>query len=296
MRNGRSTSRGLRAASLAGLIATLLWIPSSAPAQRGAGRAAELERVLVQLAERAAIYERTALRFACVESVRDSRYNSNGKITRQYSESHDYLMEYTERRGLQPYRALLTKDGQATRRRKVEPDYAVPEPYSWNLLFTAERQSKFQFALVDKQMIEPHLTWVIEFRPLLAFVDGTDIEQWEGKVWVDQDSLDIIQVEAIPGLQNETLEAQLQACREAFSFLGISTKKCPLTRKLKVEMGTEREGLRFPSRSFASVQRVSPRPDGNQSLKSSLAREFSEYVFFDTETLEQFERRRSETP
>ena len=296
MRNEKIPSRGLRAASIAALVAIALLSPSSAPAQSGAGRAAELERVLVQLAERAAIYEHTALRFACVEAVSDSRYNSKEKITRQYGESHDYLLEYTERRGLQPYRALLTKDGQATRRRKVEPDYAVPEPYSWNLLFTADRQSKFQFALVDKEMIDQYLTWVIEFRPLLAFVDGKDIEQWEGKVWVDQDSLDIIQVEAIPGLQDETLQAHLQACRESFSFLGMTTKKCPLTRRLQVEMGTVREGLRFPSRSFAAVRRVSPRPDGHQSLKSSLAQEYSDYVFFDTETLEQFEKRRSETP
>jgi len=47
---------------------------------------------------------------------------------------------------------------------------------------------------------------------------------------------------------------------------------------------------------FAAVRRVSPRPDGHQSLKSSLAQEYSDYVFFDTETLEQFEKRRSETP
>jgi len=283
-------SRRLPAAALAvGLLAS-----SPLPGQAVGPRSAELERILERLAERAAVYERTALRFACREEASLSEYDGDEVVRKQVSEYHDYLLEYSDRDGLVPYRALLARNAEPAERHQVKPEYGIPEPYGWNLLFTRERQGRFQFRLVDKDILHPHLVWVVEFQPLLSYIDGGQIDEWEGMAWVDQDTLDLLRLEAVPAHQDELLEARLAQYRQAFRFLGMAAKKRPRLRRLQVEFGHELEGLRFPSRSFASIRTVSG--DWTERLQSSVALTFSSYQFFGTDMREEFDKRRAPAP
>lgn len=281
---------GLRLAAAAILLAGLA-PPASA---QGGGRSAQLETILSRLAERAAIYERTALRFACEEEVSLADYDSGETVKRQSVEVHDYLLEYTEQKGLQPFRALLARNAEPVPRKEVRPDYAVPEPYGWNLLFTRERQGRFQFELADTAILSGSAAWVIAFKPLLAYTDGNTVEQWEGRAWVDQDTLDVLQIEAQPANQTETMEARLAEYRQSFRFLGLHGKSRPRLRQIQVEFGVVKDDLRFPSRSLASTRLVAS--DASARLDSSVVQRYRNYVFYDVESLEQMEKMRTGAP
>jgi len=279
----------------AGLVAVAMLCGISTPAgAQGGGRSIQLEALLTKLAGRAAIYESTALRFACEEQVDLVEYNAKETAKTQRVEVHDYLLAYSGEEGLQPYRALLSRDTRSVSRKEVRPDYAVPEPYGWNLLFTKERQARFQFELLEAELIEPSITWVIAFHPVLPYTDGNTIEQWGGRVWVDQDTLDVVQVEAEPANQAETMEARLAEYRQAFSFMGLKGKPRPRARHIQVEFGIEREGLRLPSRSLATTRLLAG--DGRDRLASSVVQRYRDYVFYGVEAQEQFDKLRAPTP
>jgi hypothetical protein len=282
---------GLRAGLVAAAI--LAGICSPAGAQSG-GRSTQLESLLARLAGRAAMYETTALRFACEEQVDLVEYNAKETAKTQRAEVHDYLLAYTEEGGLQPYRALLKRDAKSVSRKEVRPDYAVPEPYAWNLLFTLEHQARFQFELLEAEVIEPSITWVLAFHPVLPYTDGNTIEQWGGRVWVDQDTLDVVQVEAEPANQAETMEARLAEYRQSFSFLGLKGKPRPRARSIRVEFGVEREGIRLPSRSLATTRLLAG--DGRDRLASSVVQRYRDYVFYGVESQEQFDKLRVQNP
>ena len=269
------------------LITIALCATISVVAQsQGRGRRAQLDELLPRLAERAALYEQTALRFACEEEVTLTRFKKEGLIRKQDHVVHDYLLEYTKRRGLQPYRAILSRNGSPTRRHKVEPEYGTPDPYGWQLLFAASGKGRFEFELIDQEFLDPHDTWVIEFTALASYATGDRIEEWEGTVWIDQAALDILQVRARPSKEIDTLEARVAEHREAFRFMGLSTKKRPQAHFLEVEFDIQREGLRFPSRSLYSV-RLAVSAE-NMRDESSIVQRFRDYVFFDVESLDEF--------
>jgi hypothetical protein len=278
-----------------GLLAAALLLLAVSPQALAQGREAQLEELLVRLAERAEVYERTALRFSCREEARVTKYSGDETPKKIEVDDHDYLLENTEKGGLSPYRALLSRNGDETRRREVDPDYPVPEPYAWQLLFRRQRGEVFHFDLVGPEFDPPDLTWVIEFKTLLSYSDGRTIDQWDGVAWVDQDTLDILRVEATPANQAATLEAVAAEYRQSFRVLGMGTKKRPKERRLKVEFGIRREELRFPSRVFFSVRLLDSLAQ-NGKLKESVALAYDSYVFYGVDTQEEFEKLRGETP
>ncbi len=275
-------------------VAHFPWIPlalgialAHAPAlAQGGGRGAQLEDLLPRLAERAAIYKETALRFACVEEVTLTEFGKEETVKKQDSVVHDYLLENTRRGGLQPYRAILSRNDKETNRHQVKPEYGTPEPYAWQLMFVESGQGRFQFDLIDQEFVNPHDTWVIDFFALASYVTGERIEEWEGTVWVDQDTLDILRVKARPSKEQDTLEARLAEHRQAFRVLGMSTKKKPRARSLTVEFDLQREELRFPSRSLYAIHLVDE--VDVRRAKSSVVQRFRDYVFFDVESLDKF--------
>lgn len=274
------------------LLAVALCAAGSSPAgSQGRGRRAQLDDLLPRLAERAALYQETALRFACEETVTVSEFDKEETVRKQDTFVHDYLLEYTRGGGLQPYRAILSRNGEPERRHKVEPSYGTPEPYGWQLLFVAGGQGRFEFDLIDREFLNPHDTWVIDFTALASFTTGERIEEWEGTVWVDQATLDILKVRARPSKEADTLEAKLAEHREAFRFMGLSTKKRPRAHFLEVEFDVEREGLRFPSRSLYT-ERLVFEADQMRN-ESSVVQRFNDYVFFGVESLDKFKAMRA---
>lgn len=261
---------------------------------QGGGRGAQLEDLLPRLARRAAIYKETALRFACVEEVTLTEFGKEEAVKKQDTEVHDYLLENTRRGGLQPYRAILSRNDKKTNRHQVKPEYGTPEPYSWQLMFVESGQGRFQFDLIDQEFVNPHDTWVIDFIALASYVTGERIEEWEGTVWVDQDTLDILRVKAQPSKERDTLEARLAEYRQAFRVLGMSTKKKPRSRSLTVEFDLQREELRFPSRSLYAVHLVDEMDV--RRAKSSVVQRFRDYVFFDVESLDEFKAMQEPSP
>jgi len=261
---------------------------------QGGGRGAQLEELLPRLAKRAAIYKETALRFACVEEVTLSEFGKEESVKKEDSMVHDYLLENTRQGGLKPYRALLSQNDKETNRHQVKPEYGTPEPYAWQLLFVESGQGRFQFELIDQEFVNPHDTWVIDFIALASYASGARIEEWEGTVWVDQDTLDILRVKARPSKEEDTLEARLAEYRQAFRVMGISTKKKPRSRSLTVEFNIQREELRFPSRSLYSVHLVDE--VNVRRSESGVVQRFRDYVFFDVESLDKFKAMQEQSP
>jgi hypothetical protein len=266
--------------------ALLLLLPASEIAAQGEGRAGQLEELLPRLADRAEIYRLTALYFACEEEVTLTSYKSSEAIKSEDRTIYDYLLENTEKNGLQPYRAILSKNGNPKSRHEVKVELGLPEAYAWNFLFLAEGQGRFQFNLVDTEYLDPWDTWVIDFVAILPFSDGIDIAQWEGRVWVDQDTLDILRVEVEPSKEADRLKAQQDQFRQSFRFLGMGTKKKPRIHQLRVSFDIERESLRFPSRSIFTTQlALDP---SNRRLEKSTVQNYRRYVFYDVDALDRF--------
>lgn len=261
---------------------------------QGGARGAQLEELLPRLAKRAAIYNETALRFACVEDVTLTEFGKEESLKKEDSMVHDYLLETTRQGGLKPYRAILSRNDKETNRHQVKPEYGTPEPYAWQLMFVESGQGRFQFELLDQEYINPHDTWVINFIALASYVSGERIEEWEGTVWVDQDTLDILRVKARPSKEDDTLEARLAEHRQAFRVLGMSTKKKPRSRSLTVEFNLQREELRFPSRSLYSVHLVDE--VNVRRSESSVVQRFRDYVFFGVESLDKFKAMQEQSP
>jgi hypothetical protein len=270
--------------ALAAVMAFSATVPGIAAT--GDRRAGQLAELLPRLADRAEVYHLTALYFACEEEITKTKYNKSEEIKSEDRTTYDYLLENTEKNELQPYRAILSRNGKPRRRREKKEKLELPEPYAWNLLFLTEGQGRFQFNLMDTEYLDPWDTWVIDFLAILPFSDGADIAQWEGRVWVAQETLDILRIEARRSKAAERLEAEQQGYRESLRIVGMSTGKKPRTYQLRVNLDIQREGLRFPSRSIYTTRLALD--ETNTRLEKSVVQHYRRYVFYGVDALDRF--------
>ncbi len=253
----------------------------------------QLEQLLEALAQRAQEYESLLLRFVCEETLIRSEFNtSTGRRQKEDVRRHDYLLGRSRNGQVVSRRRPVGKTGTASwaRLRLQQPD-----PFRWTLLFSRYHQKLFNYRLAGQEVVHFRLSAVVEFDPILPFVDGSEITQWAGRAFVDAETLDVLRVEAEPSGQQIRLEAATRDYHQAFRIIGVPLRRRPRAHLHEVNLTYERDGYRFPA--LAMTRRYVATEPQQRSLQTQVIQIFTDYQLFNVETDEKLlEIRGSEPP
>ncbi len=236
----------------------------------------DLAPLLQRIGTRAKDYDSVALRFICIESFRTSDDPGNEK-------RHDYMyVEHLEQR-YRPYRQRHTgrpeKAGE-----EVQMDLGFPDSYSWTLMFVPERQHLFRFNYVQQEWFSLRLAHVIEFAAPLPFTSGQTIYEWNGRVWVDAENLNLLKVEAEPGNQADRLQRELTEYRRSPRFLIYPMGKKPRGARYSVTFLNDFRSISLPDQSEFRLFTLDL--DGSEVLEEMVVLRYSGYRFFNVDAKE----------
>ena len=253
-------------------------------------RAAEVDpfpELMTLVNARAQLYEKAALGFSCEETVVQGKFSSGtGENKREQKNHYDYLYEGSAESGYREVRMLPSKSGDPADSKEVDPDLDVPGAYDWALLFTKQHQPYFRFEPAGIERVGFQSTAIIAFRGAKAFEHGKAIQEWSGRVWVNNESGNFVKVEADPNGQEERLAQRTDEWRKALRIVGISTKRQPRGFHYRLEFSVDKFGLSFPGE--AETRRFALDMMGGEELKERIAQRFRNYVFFNVHSAEDF--------
>ena len=266
-----------------GAVLTVLLAPSH-------DRAAETDQfpeVMKLVNARAQLYEKAALGFSCEETVIQGKFSSGtGENKKEQKNRYDYLYEGNADSGYREVRMLPSKTGDPADSKEVDPDLDVPGVYDWALLFTKQHQPHFRFELTGTERVGFQTAAIIAFRGGKAFDRGKEIQEWSGRVWVNNESGNFVKVEADPNGQEERLAQRTDEWRKALRIVGISTKRQPRGFHYRLEFTVDKFGLSFPGE--AETRRFALDITGEEELKERIVQRFRSYVFFNVNSAEDF--------
>jgi|GEM_PF-1980575 len=258
-----------------------------APAALRAAGEDPFPEVMKLVNARAQLYEKAALGFSCEETVIQGKFSSGtGENKREQKNRYDYLYEGSSDSGYREVRMLPARNGDPADSKEVDPDLDVPGAYDWALLFTKQHQPFFRFESAGAERIGFQSTSIIAFRGAKTFDHGKDIQEWSGRVWVNNESGNFVKVEADPNGQEERLAQRTDEWRKALRIVGISTKHQPRGFHYRLEFTVEKFGLSFPGE--AETRRFALDMMGDEELKEKTAQRFRNYVFFNVHSAEDF--------
>jgi hypothetical protein len=249
--------------------------------QEAAKRLKELMPLWAATAKR---YDNYALRFLCTETHRNIDYSrSAGEAKGEKETPYGYLLELDPKNvRYDVVRQTLDKDGQPTGEKKI--DLKCPEPYLWSLLFLPTLSSNIRFHYLGREVQNYRLTHVVSFEGAGARVEGRDVREWTGTAWVEENTGNLVRIEARPCFQNERMHAVWQEFSQSFGIIGIKTKSRPHGYILAQLFDYERDGLLFPTRlDLAEFVWVGL---NEEALDSRLVLTYSDYRFFKSEAQE----------
>ncbi|HUD71695.1 MAG TPA: hypothetical protein VMQ62_06995 [Dongiaceae bacterium] len=248
-------------------------VDSAAP-----GPAPEIAALLASLGEKAATYESIALRFVCLETIRDSEHPNK-------SESYDYMYVESEAQRYRPYRQKHdSRDDHSGP--EVDVDQEFPDAYSWTLIFSPARQHLFKFEYVGDEWFALRHAYVIKFTAPLPYTSGRTIYEWSGKVWVDAENYNFLKVEAEPADQEDRLAQALREYRQATRFLIFQMAHKPAGGRYSITFLNDYRRLSLPDE--AEHQTFLVDGEGNRELTSFLTQRYSQYQFFGVELRDRF--------
>ena len=250
----------------------------SATDEDSAAAPPDIDTLLSALGEKATTYESIALRFVCVETVRDSEHPTK-------SDTYDYMYVEAEAQRYRPYRQKHNERNDHSGP-EVDVDQNFPDAYSWTLIFTPSRQHLFHFEYVGDEWFALRHAYVIKFTAPLPYTSGRTIYEWTGKVWVDAENYNFLKVEAEPADQDERLKQALREYRQATRFLIFQMARRPVGGRYSITFLNDYRRLSLPDQ--AEHQTFLVDGDGNQELTSFLTQRYSQYQFFGVELKDRF--------
>ncbi len=245
------------------------------------------EGLLEKLSEKSEEYKSYALKFVCTEVFREAFYSaSEEEYSKEKFEHRDYLLEINPERGhFSAYRQKLMATAQGQGRTVIDFEINFPEAYSWVFIFSKNFRNTMKYGYLGMEVYFYKLAHVISFRGFQPFSDGRDIRQWEGKIWVEERTWNILRVEAKPIHQDDILELKRLEYNRAFSFMGIKLKKKPIGYSCLVYFDFEHEGLSFPTE--AQNEMFEPVSEKETVPHSKIILSYADYHFFRTESREE---------
>ncbi len=244
--------------------------------------------LLDKLSEKSEEYEHYALKFVCTEIFRKASYSASKKeYRRERLEHRDYLLEVNPYRGsFSAYRQKSMETASGQGRTMIDFEINFPEAYSWVSIFSKNFRNTMKYGYFGKEIYFYKLAHVISFRGFQPYSDGRDIRQWEGKIWVEEGTWNILRVEAKPIHQDDILELKRLEYNRAFSFMGIKFKKKPIGYSCTIYFDFEQEGLSFPTEAHNEM--FEPISEKETVPHSKIVLSYADYHFFKTESREEF--------
>jgi len=246
--------------------------------------AKRLKELMPVWAATARRYDNYALRFLCTETHRNIDYSrSEGEAKGEKETPYGYLLELDPKTvHYDVVRQTLDKDGQPTGEKKI--DLRCPEPYLWSFLFLPSLSSGMRFHYLGREVQNYRLTHVISFEGAGAREAGRDIREWTGTAWLEENTGNLVRIEARPCFQKDRMLAVWQEFRQSFGIIGVKTKARPHGYILAQVFDYERDGLLFPTRlDLAEFVWVGL---NEEALESRLVLTYNDYRFFKSEAQE----------
>ncbi len=200
-----------------------------------------LQRTLDRLAGVARLYKDNALRFTCDESVLFSGRGApvHRRFRYVYRYSNGVLLDYRTERGAEPAEAGLETDF---------AEYGIPvvllRAYSWVFLFEKGTRDAYRFAYAGEDTVLDRPAHIIGFEPIPPHDEARTA--WSGKAWVDQESSQLLLVEAMRPQdrhQQQLLDAEVARTPEPTDPAERGT--FTITRYSTV-FDVVKNGMRFP--------------------------------------------------
>lgn len=274
-------------AALSGIAAT-----GSPASSAGDPAMPQLEMILARLARVAELYRDRALRFTCDESI---YYTGHAEPV-----VHRFRYIYRHEEGkLHDYRVPR---GRAARRSDAKNEeialanYGLPtyllRAYSWIFIFAEENRSRFRFEREGPDRVFGRPAVRVRFEGIPPFDE--EINVWFGTAWVDRESSQLLQIEALHAkdhAESAAMDAALAAggdddewaYRPSYTFATYRT-----------EFDEEKNGLRFPSRVLIrrTEHAIVRRGAGWAPLPAPIyliTQTYKKYRFFGVRTAEEIE-------
>jgi hypothetical protein len=242
---------------------------------------ARLRELLPALERASAQHERYALRFTCDETIRRSNYSwrtreASSESARRYA----YLLVFNDDRSrYQVLRRRLGRDGLPEKGER-SVDLPMPDAYAWTFLFSKRNQRTYHYRYLGREIKDFRLTHVIEFDSAVPYVEGSDMREWSGTVWIEDKTFNFVRIEALPSFQERRMSGQWRVYTESFNLPWGKSKPRPRGYEVVVEFNYTRDNLLFPTRvDLRKFVRVSRNRD---ITDSRLVLEYTDYRFFET--------------
>ena len=256
-----------------------------------AAGAPEHRDLLLRLSRVAALYQDSALDFACKEAI---AY----KGVRSGSIRFSYLFTHGPDGRLHDYRTWPSGTTPAARGEEVDPrDYHVPRylesAYLWAFVFRWDRQPLHAFYDLGDGEVLGRPAVKIGFQPKGPIETG--LNDWIGVAWIDRETSQILEVEAWPP-ESWNQRAERTSDLESSS----SRKKGWKSREYQIEsivteFSVEKNGMRFPGK-VTIVHTVSTVVAGDAEFPIHeretlrVTQEYSDYEFFAVRSKEEIGR------
>ncbi len=257
------------------LLAAARWTNAPRSTSQGGSDSGSvnLDDLLARLSEKAKVYEKVALKFICIESVRSGEDPTNER-------RFDYMYVAAQEQRYIPYRQRHT--GRPTKSvQETSLAFSFPDSYSWTLMFLPNRQHLFHFSYVGQEWFSLRLAHVLEFTAPLPFSSGQTIYEWGGRVWVDAENYNFLKVEAEPGNQDERLKLELKGYRQSPRFLIFPMGKRPRGARYNITFLNELQKLSLPDE--ADYRTFTLDLDGSEEWEGLTSLRYTGYRFYNVD-------------
>jgi hypothetical protein len=158
----------------------------------------------------------------------------------------------------------------------------APDAYAWTFLFSPRTQRVMHFFYMGREIKDYRLCHVIQFESPVPVVEGHDVREWTGTVWIEDGTWNFVRIEAAPSFQDRRLAGQWRLYVESFNLPWGKLKPRPRGQEVTVEFNYLRDNLLFPTR--VDLREFVWTGRGSDTTDNKLVLEYRDYRFFQTGT------------
>lgn len=238
----------------------------------------DLTHLLGRLHGVAELYRDTALEFTCKERIRYSHPGVRGRDLR-----FAYIYAYDPKRGLSDYRTRIDSRWPV----RIE-DYEIPSvlkrAYSWVFVFEWAKRDMYRFWLAGEEEMFGRHAVKVGFEPISPV--SMDLNDWFGTAWLDQDTFQLLRVEALKADQQAEVE-RLEA--DLLGKGGAYTGRPYKVVRVVTDFSVEKNGMRFPGKVVSTLNeyRIRKRHDRREPVETKVyevTQSYYDYFFFSVRT------------
>lgn len=254
------------------------------------GSGPETGRLLARLAGISWLYSDTALRFTCRETIAAEPGGT-------------YHYEYVYVRGpdgrLQDYRTRAgSRSGKAIDIAAARLPRWLAQAYCWAFIFGPRRWSQFRYQLQGETEMLGRPAFLVRFEP--SGLPVKDVNDWYGTAWIDQQTLQLLRVEAQTPDSFDQRQAFEKELTVSAPMRAESAAAYFYIESVATDFAIEKNGMRFPSEVLIEKSRFRVPGRGGKPFDTTLVyrvrQSYSDYRFFSVRSSEEIRSVLSEQP